>query len=160
MGLARFLIRSRFAHAVQRWTGEDLCSVCNMSFVIRFEGGKLPSFSFGPPGRELACYVPDGFDWRQIRFGQREGAAEIDGREWGFYFSGGEGELTVLLESGDVAPATAEAFVRRVAAKLAGREAGFQIYLRGERACLGNGSNRILRHEEEESRRSGRVLAD
>jgi hypothetical protein len=56
-------------------------------FLIRRERGSLSDLVLqsGPPGRELAAYIPDDIVWRQLNYGQGEGQAGIDGREWGFY---------------------------------------------------------------------------
>lgn len=133
MKLIQFLTRSRFAHAVQRWTGEPgVCLVSGMVFVVYFEGGTLPQYACGPVGRELSCYIPDGLSWKQINFGQGEGQVEIGGNEWGFYFGPtNPGELHVVLHSGEISPADATAFVHAVAVKLAGSNERFDIRLRG-----------------------------
>jgi hypothetical protein len=104
-----------------------------MRFLIRFEGGRLPEYKLGPAGRELACYIPESVEWRQVNYGQSEGQVDVGGREWGFYLVNPMmGELTVVLHSGEIEPSDALAFVRGVAAKVAGRHVGFRITLKGD----------------------------
>jgi hypothetical protein len=136
MGLIQLLNLSRFSANRGGRTGEAVVNLCTMRLIIRFDGGKLPNVSIGSRGRELSCYVPDDLTWRQIAYGQGEGAVEIDGREWQFNLWVGTGEVCVSLESGEIRLAEAEAFIRRVATKLAGRDSGFNIYLKGERSDL------------------------
>lgn len=133
MSLTDFLTRSRFAVAVQRWTGDPgVCFISAMVFVIRFEGGALPEYVVGPPGRELSCYIPDDLPWKQINFGQGEGQADIAGNEWGFYHGPPDsGELHVVLHSGDLDPPDAVAFVNAIAMKLGSRSEKFTVNLRG-----------------------------
>jgi hypothetical protein len=133
MGLYRFYLRHpRVQSALCRLLAPQLECVCQMRFVVRFDGGALPDYRPGPSGRELACYVPDGENWQQVNFGQREGQALVDGREWGFYLENPDaGELTVVLHDGDIAPGEALAFAERVAAKVAGGRVGFRVVVRG-----------------------------
>jgi hypothetical protein len=84
-----------------------------------------------PRGRELACYVPEGLEWRQINYGQGEGQVGVGGREWGFYLSRA-GEMKVVLHSGQLTVEEAIAFVKSVAKKVVGNTAAMEIYLRGD----------------------------
>lgn len=102
-----------------------------MRFVIRPTSGHFPKLERGSRGSELACYIPEGLQWRQLNYGQSEGQVEIDGREWGFYWEG-PNEMVVVLHSGEMEADAATNFVRRVAEKVCATEEGFRIYLKGD----------------------------
>lgn len=55
----------------------------------------------GPYGRELACYIPDELTWKQLNYGQCEGQVEIDGNEWGLYWTAPD-VFAVQLHTGEI----------------------------------------------------------
>ena len=100
-----------------------------MRFVIRLLEGPLPYPPLGPRGRELACYIPPGVEWRQLNYGQGEGQVEVGGCEWGFYQQS-RSELAVVLHVGEYPAAAAFEFVRRVAEMVCVDER-FEVVLKG-----------------------------
>jgi hypothetical protein len=88
-----------------------------MRVEVRPIGEAFPNFPLGTTGEELACYIPPGIVWRQLGYGQGEGQVEIDGAEWGIYWSR-EGELSLILHSGRVELEAALTFVRGVASRI------------------------------------------
>ena len=124
-----FACHPRLARLFRRKFASEISCRCDLAFVIRFDGG-VPKFSLGPPGHELACYVPDGVSWRQVNYGQGEGQVDIDGREWGFYLAYPD-EVQIVLHDGEMKIDTAVAFVRDVASTLAGSNDGFEVHIRG-----------------------------
>lgn len=131
--LERFFARHpRLATLVWRVIGPEVI-VCYMHLSIQFD--RSPHVQLGPEGRELACYVPDGIQWRQLNYGQGEGQVDIDGREWGFYWDGPT-EMAVLLHDKAVDLEAAVDFVRRVAKKVAGRPDGFKTSIKADTRLL------------------------
>jgi hypothetical protein len=126
----RTTLSSIFGSVLRRIGQAEVTIRSQMVFLVRHRGGP-PRFELGPPGRELACYVPARADWTQLNYGQREGQAEIDGREWGFYWQKPD-EMAVVLHTGEIEPETAAAFVRAVAEKVAGPGEDFDIVLAGD----------------------------
>ncbi len=102
-----------------------------MYFVLRGKNVSFPELDYGLPGRELECFIPDGFDWEQENYGQGEGQVAVGGCSWGFFISDG-GDLSVHLHDGTTSLEDAFRFVKGVRAKVFGeRGEDVEIFLIG-----------------------------
>ena len=77
----------------------------------------LSSLSYGERSFELSCFIPDGYSWEQVNYGQGEGQVLINGNEWGFYF-GDNGVLSVVLHDGSVPLSDGIIFIKSVVQKV------------------------------------------
>ncbi len=91
----------------------------NIEFELLVEDGERIDIVFGPPGKELACFVPDGMEWKQINYGQGEGQININGNEWGIYYSV-NGGISIILHDGEVDYSEALALVEKIKNKVFG----------------------------------------
>jgi len=94
-----------------------------MKFELVFEAEEF-DISYGEQGRELSCFIPEGMSWRQLNYGQGEGQVEIDGNEWGFYYSD-SGGICVVLHKGEAQHGSALEFVEKVKDKIFGERSKF-----------------------------------
>ena len=104
-----------------------------MRFVIEATSGILPDWDYGPSvpnRRELGCFVPAGYEWKQLNYGQGEGQVEIAGCEWGFYIYSASA-LSVYLHVGRVDMAYAVDFIEAVARKIFSGPSGFRVMIEG-----------------------------
>ena len=101
-----------------------------MRFEIRERNGNIPDLTSGERGRELSCFVPGSYSWKQVNYGQGEGQVEIDSREWGFYYS--ERGISIILHDGEIELEEAKRFVNAVAEKIYSENtASVEIFLIG-----------------------------
>jgi len=100
-----------------------------MRFVVRVIGKPFPYPELGPPGSELAGYIPAGTQWKQLNYGQGEGQVEMAGCEWGLYQTYC-GALAIELHLGKCSAPAAFELVRRVAEATCGG-CQFDIFLQG-----------------------------
>ncbi len=100
-----------------------------MRFVIRLRNAPFRHPTLGPPGRELASYIPPGVKWKQLNYGQGEGQVEVSSCEWGFYQTSCHG-LAVELHIGELPAEAAFEFARRIAERICGSEP-YEILLQG-----------------------------
>lgn len=100
-----------------------------MQFIILYDSDRIPEFDIGPPGRELAWWLPDTVKWSQLNYGQGEGQVDIDGCEWGFYFYGDD-QLAIILHEGEIDAIRAIELVRSIASHVL-KSDSFKLTLRG-----------------------------
>jgi hypothetical protein len=100
-----------------------------MQFVIRLKNASFRHPPLGPPGRELASYIPPGVEWKQLNYGQGEGQVEVSGCEWGFYQTASHA-LAVELHVGELPAVAAFEFARQIAELTCGNEP-YEIVLQG-----------------------------
>ena len=84
-----------------------------MIFRLREENGFLPDLVYGDRGRELRCFIPIEYSWKQLNYGQGEGQVLINGSEWGFYYSSYE-TIDVILHDQATSQKEALQFAHRV----------------------------------------------
>lgn len=87
-----------------------------MKFELIFDAQEF-DITYGEPGTELSCFVPDGLKWKQLNFTYGEGKVDVAGNEWGFSYSE-NGGFYVILHKGNATPQAATAFVEQVKLKL------------------------------------------
>ncbi len=81
-----------------------------------------PQVEYGTRGSELECFVPPGYKWRQLNFGQGEGQIRALGCEWGFYYRP-KGEIGMTLHDGEIDIGDALKFVYAVRDRVFGDRA-------------------------------------
>jgi hypothetical protein len=101
-----------------------------MSFVVTVK--QSPKLALGSRGEELSCYIPADVRWQQLNYGQWEGQVEIDGCEWGFYWTDSK-TFEVILHAGGVKLNDAIQFVRKVAKKVGGNSENYRLLLKGQK---------------------------
>ena len=84
-----------------------------MIFYLKERNNFVPDLQYGSTGVELECFIPDGYEWLQINYGQGEGQVLINGCEWGFYYSNHD-SITVVLHEGDISEDEAYEFAKDV----------------------------------------------
>ncbi len=90
-----------------------------MRFELKEENGFIPDFECETPGRELSCFIPDGYLWEQINYGQGEGQVVINNCEWGFYYSD-DNAISIVLHTGTITVEEGLQFVSAVKEKIFG----------------------------------------
>ena len=93
-----------------------------MKIDLRELNGFVPDLDYGNAGNELSCFIPDGFEWKQVNYGQGEGQVMINGCEWGFYY-GDNDVVSVVLHSGKVPLQETLSFINGVVCKIYGSKA-------------------------------------
>ena len=91
-----------------------------MKFELVDREGFIPELTYGEPGREMQCFVPDGYEWQQTNYEQGEGQVLINGHRWGFYYA--QEGISIVLESGVVTIGEATTFVQAVKEKIYGEK--------------------------------------
>ncbi|MDE2420395.1 MAG: hypothetical protein KGO49_04330 [Gammaproteobacteria bacterium] len=101
-----------------------------MNFVIREPNGFIPELTYGQKGRELECFIPDGYEWVQLNYGQGEGEVKLSNNTiWGFFY--GEDYIAIYFYSGNIDLASAIEFIEKVAKKIFQEtDCKFNIYLK------------------------------
>lgn len=89
-----------------------------MKFELVDRQGYLPDLNYGESGRELACFVPEDFEWQQVQFENGEGEVEIRGHVWRFYFT--QEGIGIKLMDGIVTFKEADLFLQAVKERIWG----------------------------------------
>ncbi|MCP3101814.1 hypothetical protein LZ198_23335 [Myxococcus sp. K15C18031901] len=85
--------------------------------------GDLASLDLGEWPTPLSVFFPEGSRCEQLNYGQGEGQVDIDGEEWGFYWSP-HGSLRVVRHEGLRSVEQTQEVMTRIRARLAERLRG------------------------------------
>ena len=92
-----------------------------MIFELRENDGFVPDIEDGGLGKELSGFIPDGYKWEQLNYGQGEGQVQINNCEWGFYY-GGNNSISIILHEGSIDIEDAYIFIGKVKEKIYGEK--------------------------------------